>query len=126
VTRKDSHKTCKFTSSFFNYFHFPIFYKGSSAGNLHFPIGKSAGNARDLRPMTPLLRLVTPLLRLVIPANQLLAFRVRVGIVCLAVVTDFAHFKNALFDLILQKLTRRSFWHVGFFNEVAGDEFVAL
>jgi hypothetical protein len=54
------------------------------------------------------------------------AFRVRVGIVCLAVVTDFAHFKNALFDLILQKLTRRSFWHVGFFNEVAGYEFVAL
>jgi uncharacterized protein YggT (Ycf19 family) len=79
-----------------------------------------------LRPMTPLLRLVIPIIRPMTPVNQLLAFSVRVGIVCLAVVSDFAHFKNALFDLILQKLTRRSFWHVGFFNEVAGYEFVAL
>jgi hypothetical protein len=44
-------------------FYFSIFYKGSTAGNLHFPIGKSAGNARDLRPMTPLLRPMTPIKR---------------------------------------------------------------
>jgi hypothetical protein len=28
----------------FHYLHFPIFYKGCSAGNLEFPNGKSAGN----------------------------------------------------------------------------------
>jgi hypothetical protein len=57
----DSLVNCKaLIAIIFHYLHFPIFYKGCSAGNLHFPIGKSAGNARDLRPMIPLLRPMIP------------------------------------------------------------------
>ena len=67
---------------------------------------------------------MTPILRLVIPANQLLAFRVRVGVADHAIVVDLARFKNALFDLILQKLPRRSWWHFGFFDEIVRCEFV--
>jgi len=51
-------------------FHFPIFYKGFSAGNLRFPIGKSAGNAQDLRLVIPLLRPMTPLLRPMTPVKR--------------------------------------------------------
>lgn len=38
----------KKATTFFDYFHFPCKIKGSSAGNLEFPNGKSAGN-----PMLP-------------------------------------------------------------------------
>jgi hypothetical protein len=55
-------------------FYFSIFYKGSTAGNLHFPIGKSAGNARDLRPMIPILRLVIPVNRMLTIARLLVSF----------------------------------------------------
>jgi hypothetical protein len=77
-----------------------------------------------LRPMTPLLRPMTPLLRLVIPANQLLAFRVRVGVADHAVVVDLARLENAFIDLILQELPCRSCWHFGFFDEIVRCEFV--
>jgi len=56
VTRKDSLRTCFFARIFFNYFHFPLFYKASSAGNLEFPIGKSAGNGAKVALNTILLR----------------------------------------------------------------------